>query len=280
MAYTAGFSGRTESLPYIVKTLESKLYAIPGTTCNPDLSIMANAEGIEYFTQQASSVSEGKIGQQHTWDNVYGVDAQKVLFDDCVKIDRPIPGAAKDTVSADVVNSALILETTKVANRLNEKFITAVEGAANKKYTAGVSASYTVTSTYSADDVYGSLLALRAEFVAQNKDSMLKPQAIFVSPAVYSALLKANLIFFKDGLQFGTFSDMAIIECPDLSAGTNAVMLNSVAVFDAENVRYINVLDGAFARLPGGSLIVAEIGAVRGECKVGKDFNGVLVLKF
>lgn len=230
-----------------MKTLEAKLYTVPGVTTNPDVSVTAAGEAMYYYTHSDESVATGhKLGAQLTYAST-GVEKHTIPLEEGVAISDVIPAVNYQTVSADVVADKVVQETLKAANRINEDFITKLEAAGEA-----------ATTTYDSTDPYGTLLKLRAEFVKANKEEAMKPTAVFVDSELYSSLLAKNVIIFKDGRQWGDLMGFQVIECPDLT--THVVMLNAKAMAAAQNINNLFVVDGTPAGYPGGTIIAGEIG--------------------
>ena len=178
-----------------------------------------------------------------------------------------IPGVNIGTVSADQVNSHVVKDTIKAANKINRDYLTVLEAAAEA-----------AEATYSASDVYGSLLKLRAEYITENKGEYEVPTACFVSPAVYSELIKNKLISFKENEPTGNFLGFAVIEAPDLVA--NAVMLNAEAMISGIAFTDTTVFDAAPLGYAGGTAYIGELAYVNKATEHSADFAGKPILKF
>lgn len=259
------FAGDTIQSQLINETLEAKVYAIPGVTCLDTITVVPG-QSIRYWVNADNIVSAGTPGAKHTY-NAAGLTAKTLTFDATANVDAVIPGASVETVSANTVNSYVVNGTVEAANTINRDFLTQLEAAGQ----AG-------TAQIDLADVYGSILSAKAEFIKTNKKHYMRPTAMFVSPEVKAALDKNNLVFYKEGMPFGSFSDMLVIEAPDL-ASDGVVIMNYKGMVAAQSYDIMRVVDATTAGFPGGTLIAGEIMYKNAKAEVG-DASLKPVMKF
>jgi len=252
MAYANGFNGDVIQLNYILQTLEEKTYAIPGVTCDDNLSVSLNGESFSYWIRSAASGEINQnLGAQVSFQTT-GTKRVDKSFTKAATIKDVIPAVNYQTVSADVVGDRVILNTITVANKLNELFVdTALDNA--------VGSAQGAVWDGSPDTVYAYVLALRAAFRKANEAHNVEPTACFVSSDVYSAMLAKNIIIFKDGKRFGELLGFAVIEVPHLD-DKSFIMLNAKGMIDARNINNLMVTDATPAGYPNGTLIAGEMG--------------------
>ena len=265
MAYFIG-QGDTVQLNYIVKTLNAKLYVKEGVTSNSEVKI-PNAEVVNYWVKsKGASASKTTPGSKQEF-------AAKALIKKSVTVDKSeqlngvIPGVNIATVSADAVNAYVVEDTIAAANAINRDYLTKLEAKAEA-----------ATTTYEADEVYKSILDLRAEFIKANKENYLVPTAMFVSPEVMARLKEKNLVIYKDNSPYGTFLEMEIIEAPDLTV--NGVMMNQMAMVSGVAFNAVKTFDGSYLGYADGVAYIGEIAYVNKATEMSEDFTGKLVLKF
>ena len=157
-------------------------------------------------------------------------------------------GINYNCVAADTVNAYLADSTINAANNRNRDYLKVLEGASVK-----ADRTYTAAS----DDVYTTILDLRAEFIEKNKADYMVPTALFVSPLVMARLKEKNLILFKDNSPYGTFLEMEIIEAPDLRC--DMIMMHASAMVSAIAYQAIEVFSSAPLGFPGGTAASGEI---------------------
>lgn len=157
-------------------------------------------------------------------------------------------GINYNCVAADTVNAYLADSTINAANNRNRDYLKVLEGASVKA---------DKTFTAASDDVYRTILDLRAEFIEKNKADYMVPTALFVSPLVMARLKEKNLILFKDNSPYGTFLEMEIIEAPDLRC--DMIMMHASAMVSAIAYQAIEVFSSAPLGFPGGTAASGEI---------------------
>lgn len=259
-------NGDTVQSGIVQQTLNAKTYIIEGVTIDDEIE-MPNAETLIYWVTDSSAPAvQASVGAPQNF-SAKALVKKTVTVSKSLGMNGVIPGVNKELVTADQVNSHVIKDTIKASNAINKDYLTELETVAEA-----------ATATYSASDVYGSILALKAEFVTDNKDNYLVPTACFVSPAVYALLQKNNLIYFKDNNPVGNFLGMAIIEAPDLVA--NAVMMNAKAMISGIAFQDTTVFDAAPLGYAGGTGYIGELAYVNQPAEFSADFTGKLVLKF
>lgn len=252
MAFANNFNGDIESLPIIQSTLERKLYALPGVTCDADLSVSQSGEAFTYYVRGASNVSEGAVGAQVTYKST-GVKRVTVTFETAKKIHEVVPNVNFATVKGtDVIGDKVVQDTITVANGINSDFLTKVGANAD----AATDATCVWDGTV--DTAYAALLALRADFRKKNQAHNVEPTACFVSTDLYSALLAKNVLIFKDGKDFGELLGFTVIEAPELAAKT-AYLMNAKAMIAAQNISTLVVTDATQAGFPSGVIIGGEV---------------------
>ena len=177
-------------------------------------------------------------------------------------------GINYNCVAADTVNAYLVDSTINAANKRNRDFLTVLEGAA-------VAAEKTYNAA--SDDVYTTILDLRAEFIKKNKADYMVPTALFVSPLVMARLKEKNLVLFKDNSPYGTFLEMEIIEAPDLTC--DMIMMNACAMVSAIAYQAVEVFSGAPIGYPGGTAASGEIDYCNVPTEFSEGWEGKPVLK-
>ena len=259
MSFSQGFEGDVALIPYILRTLEAKTYAIPGITANDRVTVAVSGDSGYYFTQPASSVgTKTALGTLHPWAaaDVKGVNRKSFNLDQGYPIFEVIPYVNSATVSADVLGERLTINSIERANACNREYLdTLVSGGTAKTYASAITA----------DNVMSTILDAVATFNTDNKAKYLKPTAIFVSETVLAALRAKNLIIFKDALAggneniLGYFNGMAVVEAQDLAAGS-FVLMNQLGAGQVQNIKTLVVTDATAAGSPNGTLIAGELG--------------------
>lgn len=274
MAFANGFNGDQVSLGFILKTLEAKQYFIPGVSCNQDVQVTAKGESAYYFKRSESSVGTGTVGAKLDYASK-GVVRQSIDMTSAIQIKAVIPYANAATVSADVVGDKVVQESITAANKFNELGVAFLDsyGDADAALTTPLGIHKDIVSDYgytrgtSAVSVVASVLfKAKKDFILKNKEKNLKPTAILMGSALVADMKTANLLAFKEFVpggneaMIGYFDGMAVIECPDLDASYEAIMLNDKAFGMPQNVNTLIVADGTAAGYPGGTIIGGEIG--------------------
>ena len=260
-------NGDTVQSSVVQKTLNAKTYIIDGVTCDDEIQF-PNAETLIYWVTDSSApaAQSNGVGAKQTF-------AEKALVKKTVSVGNSlglngiIPGINMATVTADQVNSHVVKDTIKASNSINKNYISVLETVAEA-----------ATTTYSASDVYKSILDLKAEWAVENKDNYMDPTALFVSPAVYALLTKNNLLYFKDNNPAGSFLGLTVIEAPDLVS--NAILMNAKAMISGVAFADTQVFDAAPLGYAGGTGYIGELAYVNAAAEFSADFNGKLALKF
>ena len=156
-------------------------------------------------------------------------------------------GINYNCVAADTVNAYLADSTINAANNRNRDYLKVLEAASVKA---------DKTFTAASDDVYRTILDLRAEFIEKNKADYMVPTALFVSPLVMARLKEKNLILFKDNSPYGTFLEMEIIEAPDLRC--DMIMMNVCAMVSAIAFQAVEVISAAHLEHTRGNTATGE----------------------
>lgn len=216
-----------------------------------------NGETAYYYKRSATTVADGKVGGKHTY-TAKGHTLESINMVDSINIDAVMPAAQCELINGiDPVADKVAQESLTAANKYNEKFVTELEKA---------SVSETLQSAVSADNVYGVLLNSIKDFKVKNKASAVRPTGILVSPAVMACLREKNLVEFKEALPGetemidGYFSKIPVIECVDMTAGVEYIILNAEGFAAPQNLKVLTVVDGTAAGYPGGKIIAGEIG--------------------
>lgn len=265
MAYFIG-QGDTVQLNYIVKTLNAKLYAMDGVTTNSEVKI-PNAEVVNYWVKSKASSKNSKTPGSKQEFTAKALVKKSVTVDQSEQLNGVIPGVNMATVSADAVNAYVVEDTIQAANAINRDYLTKLEAKAEA-----------ATTAYDADEVYKSILDLRAEFIKANKENYLVPTAMFVSPEVMARLKEKNLVIYKDNSPYGSFLEMEIIEAPDLTV--NGVIMNQMAMVSGIAFNAVKTFDGSYLGYADGVAYIGEIAYVNTATEMSEDFTGKLVLKF
>lgn len=277
--------GDAVQLSYIAKTLQEKSYIRPGTTVNPEISF-PTAETILYWVKAKASlnntVKAGGTGKQTVSPGSPQAFAEKKLVRKSVSVDKSaqingvIPGVNIATVSADVVNSYVVEDVINSVNEMNRDYITVLAAAAKEATAENLGEAV----TYDATDVYQSILDLRAAFTTKNKFYGLAPTAMFVSPKVMAKLKRENLVLFKDNSPYGSFLEMEIIECVDMPAGVNAIMLHTSAIISGVAFNAVKTFDAAPLGYTDGVAYIGELDYVNKATEFGEDYDVVTAVKF
>lgn len=261
MPFANGFNGDVVTLNYILQTLEAKIVAIDGVTCNPSLSVSANGETAYYYTRGATTVKKGKLGQAHDYTSS-GLTRKSIDITDSINIDVILPKVNVDTVTPDLVADKVIQETIEQANLYNQYFLEAL---------------YDTTSTaisgeaLTADSVYQDIVNSIKSFKITNKKKGMKPTAIIVGPTTYALLLNApqfarsvpsgDVTVFEG--KVGSVSGIPVIEGLDLDETTNKIdyiLMNAEGFAAPTNISSLVITDATAAKYPGGTLIAGEMG--------------------
>jgi hypothetical protein len=278
--------GDVAQLDFIVKTLEEKLYIIPGITCEDEINI-PSAELINYWVGGELNVDDNgsRPGAKQSFGE-QGLYRKTVAIDRSAKMNGVIPGVNLATCSANILNNYVIKSTIEAANKINRHFLTKLEGIANKKFIGtldeesgemeNTESAVAPTTTYDADDIYRTVLDLRAEFIKQNEQTYLEPTALFVSPEAMARLKEKNLVLYKDNSPYGTFLEMEIIEAPNLTK--NLVMMNKKAMISGVAFNAVRSFDGSYLGYADGVAYIGEIAYTNTPTEYGADYAVVPVL--
>ena len=262
-------NGDTAQLNVIIRTVNAKSYILPGVTCRDDIQ-MFSGESANYWVKEKMFPGADqtlKPGGKHVQEAV-GLVRKTVNIDKCEPLDFVIPGINYNCVAADTVNAYLVDSTINAANKRNRDYLTVLEGAA-------VAADKTYNAA--SDDVYTTILDLRAEFIKKNKADYMVPTALFVSPLVMARLKEKNLVLFKDNSPYGTFLEMEIIEAPDLTC--DMIMMNACAMVSAIAYQAVEVFSGAPIGYPGGTAASGEIDYCNVPTEFSAGWEGKPILK-
>lgn len=252
MSFYNGFSGDQVSLNHIIKTLDAKLYNIPGVTSNENLTVTAMGESAYFYTRSAATAaaSTETIGSPVTFTSK-GVKRIDIPLVSAIHIAAVLPRVNFATVSADVVADKVIQETISAANVHNVKFIDALVAAATAK-----------TSTKD-DDAYEKIVDAIKDFKVANKDIAIKPNAVLVSSAFYAQLLKDQRFIRATALGddillnaiVGRVAGLAVIEVSELDGTLEFIILNKEGVAAPINVNSLEVVDATSIGYIGGTAI-------------------------
>lgn len=275
MAFANGFNGDIVQLNYILNTLDRKSYFVSGVNTNPGVSVTTAGESAYYYERSASTVATGTLGAKLDYTSV-GAKRRSIDLTKSIQIKAVIPYANFATVSADVVGDKVIQETMTAANTYNELMVDEIEKAfeadqasagAKKMIAKSLATDYKYTR--GTTDVKGTAQALfqaKKDFIVANKKKALKPTCILMGSALVADMKAANLLAFKEftpggsEAMIGYFDGMAVIECPDLNAKYEAIIVNDLALGMPLNVNTLVVADGTAAGYPNGTIIAGEMG--------------------
>lgn len=271
-------NGDVAQLSYIAKTLQEKSYIRPGSTTNPEISF-PTAETILYWVKSKAALNKtvkiGGSGKETVSPGSPQNFAEKKLVRKSVSINKTaqingvIPGVNVSTVSADVVNAYVIEDVIESINEMNRDYLK----------TLNTHAAKATTETVLSNDIYQSILDLRAEFIDLNKDFGLKPTAMFVDPYTMAKLKRENLVLFKDNSPYGTFLEMEIIEAADL-AKDEVIMLHNSAMISGVAFNAAKTFDASYIGYADGVAYIGELCYANEPTEFGDDYNVVTAIKF
>ena len=93
-------------------------------------------------------------------------------------------------------------------------------------------------------------------------------------------LKRENLVLFKDNSPYGTFLEMEIIECVDMPAGVNVIMLHTSAIISGVAFNAVKTFDAAPLGYTDGVAYIGELCYTHKPTEFGDDYDVVTAVKF
>lgn len=257
--FANGYSGRVEMLPYILQTLEKKVVAIEGVTCNPNLSVSVSGADAAYFTRGDAAIGTGDAGAQLNFNST-GVNRREFALTSAVTFSDVLPHVNFATVTPDAVADRLVFNTIGASNKYNEKFLEKL-----------CTSTGSITGTTAADKstVYGIIVDAIKEFKIKNKAKGMAPTALIVGPT-YESLLRQCPEFVlasdkgHDVAEYGLIGHVAglpVVLALDMDESTSKIdfiVMNAEAFAAPLNVKSVQVVDATAAGWVGGTIIAGE----------------------
>lgn len=258
--FSNGYSGDYASLDYILQTLEAKVVAIPGVTCNPNLSVSVSGADAYYYTRADASISTGTAGAQLSF-NSKGVARHEIPLVSAITFSDVLPHVNFATVTPDVVADRVVFNSIASANKYNEKFLEKLEASTG---------SITGTDALTKDTVYGAIVDAVKEFKITNKAKGMAPQTIVVGPSVEALLRQCPQFLRSTGLGdevveygvIGSIAGMKVVFALDMDETTSKIdfiIMHPEGMAAPMNVKSFNMVDATPAGWVGGTLIASEM---------------------